>query len=127
MREEVLALTECGVAPEDGRLNLGFRTAGGDNSTLTVSVEQAGALLMTLPRLIERALRERHADPSLRYVFPLGDWTLETAPEQGQIILNLKTSDGFAISFVIARDAVANLAAALDETGEVTPRPACRH
>jgi hypothetical protein len=127
MREEVLALTECGVASEDCRLNLGFRTTGGGDSTLTVSVEQAGALLMTLPRLIERALRQRHADPSLRYVFPLGDWTLETSPDQGQLILNLRTSDGFAVSFVIARDAVANLAAALDGSDENAQEAVSHH
>lgn len=100
---------------------LGFRDERGAETVLAVSVEQAGALLMTLPRLIERALRLRHRDPGVRYVFPLGDWTLEAAGGESRMILNLTTPDGFAVSFAVATAQAGDLATALDECRNLRP------
>jgi hypothetical protein len=118
---EIVLLTTCSVAPDGGRVTLGFRDQRGDDTALIVSVEKAGALLMTLPGLIERALRLRHRDASLRYVFPLGDWTLEAAGGEGRTILNLTTADGFAVSFAVAGAQARDLATALDESKNFRP------
>jgi hypothetical protein len=118
---EIVLLTKCLVAPEGDRMMLGFRDRNGADTGLALSVEQAGAMLMTLPRLIERALRLRHRDPGMRYVFPLGDWTLEAAGGEGRTILNLTTADGFAVSFAVAGAQARDLATALDESRKFRP------
>jgi hypothetical protein len=44
---------------------------------------------------------ERYHDPSLRLVYPLGKWNMETSTEPGKLILTLSTPDGFAVSFAV--------------------------
>jgi len=123
VQRDVIDLTECGVLPEGDRLSLSFRDAKGADTTLNVSLDQAGSLLMTLPKLIERALQTMHADPALRYVFPISDWSLEAAPDHMTLILNLKTPDGFAASFALSPEITELLASALARNiGHALPR-----
>jgi hypothetical protein len=53
------ALTTCEVAPNGDAISLGFVGTVGNLATIRLSLDQAGALLMTLPRLIDRALQAR--------------------------------------------------------------------
>jgi len=64
------ALTTCEVAPDGEAISLGFVDTTGNPATIRLSIDEAGALLMTLPGLIDRALQTRFADQSLRYAYP---------------------------------------------------------
>ena len=50
------ALTTCEVARDGEAFSLGFVDTTGNPATIRLSIDQAGALLMTLPGLIDRAL-----------------------------------------------------------------------
>ena len=56
MEIETQALTACEVAA-DGVISLGFLDSGGKPATIRLSLNQVGALAMTLPRLIDKALQ----------------------------------------------------------------------
>ena len=53
------ALITCDVAKDGGAISLGFVDTTGNPATIRLSIDQAGALLMTLPGLIDRALQAR--------------------------------------------------------------------
>lgn len=77
----VESLTKCEVSSDGRSIALGFDDRGGNPATVQIAVGQAGALAMTLPRLIEEAIRWQYRDQSLRYTYPLGSWTLERATD----------------------------------------------
>jgi hypothetical protein len=74
---------------------------------LELPVEQAESLIMTLPRLLACALRQRIQDA--RYVFGLGEWAVERAKGQACLIATLKTPDGFEVCFGIPFEACRSL------------------
>ena len=61
------ALTTCEVAPDRRAISLGFVDTIGNLATIRLSLDQAGALAMTLPGLIDKALQTRFGDRSPRY------------------------------------------------------------
>lgn len=106
-------LTTCEVAADGGSISLGFTDAKGAPALLTLDVGHAGALAMTLPRLIEEALRKQFSDQSLRYTYPLGSWNLEQATDRATGIITLRTKDGFSVRFSIQRSQQSDLGEAL--------------
>jgi hypothetical protein len=68
---ESKSLTTCDVTPDGRTILLGFVDADGKPATIRLSLNQVGALAMTLPELINKALRSRFKDQSLRYAYPL--------------------------------------------------------
>jgi hypothetical protein len=96
---ESRALTSCNVTPDGQRIALGFVDTAGQLSAIHLPIDQAGSLAMTLPALIERALRVSFRDETLRYTYPLGSWKFEHAHNQSQGIVTLSTTDGFSVSF----------------------------
>lgn len=52
-----------------------------------------------LPNLIDKALRSRYRDNTLRYAYPLASWSVErsSGPETGMVTLS--TTDGFNVCF----------------------------
>src|SRR5215470_8572821 len=76
-----------------------------DRSDTAVSVQlpfdQAEAVVMTLPQLLTRAVRRRTGKPEARYVFGLGEWAIEDTKDKDCLIVTLKTTDGFEVSFAI--------------------------
>jgi hypothetical protein len=58
---------------------------------------------MTLPGLIDKALRTRFADQSLRHAYPLASWVLEQSSDPAQNMVTLRTMDGFSIRFSVPR------------------------
>lgn len=56
------ALTTCEVAADGGAVSLGFVDANGKPATIRLSLNQVGALAMTLPGLIDKALQRRFGD-----------------------------------------------------------------
>ena len=89
MEIETQELTTCEVAPDGCAISLGFVDSKGEPATIRLSVNQVGALVMTLPGLISKALQTRFGDQSLRYAYPLDSWVIEqsTDPKHGMVTL----------------------------------------
>ena len=95
MEIRVKSLTNCEVAADGGAISLGFEDVSGKPAAVSVSLIQSGALIMTLPGLLEAALKARYGDQSLRYAYPLASWVLEQSTDTSQRIITLETEDGF--------------------------------
>ncbi|MDN4982924.1 hypothetical protein KUL72_23205 [Bradyrhizobium arachidis] len=101
MEIKVRQLTTCEVAADGGAISLGFEDVTGNPAAVSVSLNQVGALIMTLPGLLEAALKTRYGDQSLRYAYPLASWVLEQSTDTTQRIITLETEDGFKVRFSI--------------------------
>lgn len=106
-------LTACNVTSDGEIVRLDLLDVGGNAVSLRLPFDQAGALSMTLPGLLTKALKAGRNDASARYVYPLGDWLLEGISDCHALIVTLKTTDGFEVSFSATLDACRELAAAL--------------
>lgn len=117
---ESQSLTTCEVAPDGNTVILGFTDSQGTSARIRLPLNQIGALAMTLPDLINKALRSRYSDPTLRYAYPLASWTLEQSSQPGTGMMTLSTTDGFSVCFAIEREVQQMLAEALasDSAGE---------
>jgi hypothetical protein len=113
-------LTSCEVTP-DGTITLGFADGDGNPAVVRLEVGQAGALAMTLPKLIEEALRRQYRDQSLRYTYPLASWSLERATDQSSGIVTLATRDGFSVRFTMQQRQQSELGEALASGLEGVP------
>jgi len=123
MEIESRELTTCKVAPDGRSVALRFVDAGGQPTSVSFPVDQLGALAMTLPALIEKALRRRYRDDSLRYAFPLGSWSCEPATDAATSIVTLRTVDGFGVCFSLPQDQLAEFGEALAAMPERTTAP----
>lgn len=103
MEIKVRSLTTCEVADDGGAISLGFEDMAGNPAAVSMSLNQAGALIMTLPALLEAALRTRYGDQSLRYAYPLASWVIEQSTDTTQRIITLETEDGFKVRFSIPK------------------------
>ncbi len=93
------SLTTCEVAPDGNTVVLGFTDANGAPAQIRLSLNQVGALAMTLPNLITKAIRSRYGDHSLRYAYPLASWTVEQSSDPQTRMVTLRTIDGFSVCF----------------------------
>jgi len=121
---ETQALTTCEVAADGGAISLGFVDSTGNPATIRLSINQVGALAMTLPGLIDKALQTRFGDQSLRYAYPLASWAIEQSTDPTQGMVTLRTTDGFSVCFSIPRQQQSELGEALvaQYAPNVTPR-----
>jgi hypothetical protein len=113
MKIETQALTTCEVAADGGAISLGFVDATGNPATIRLSLNQVGALAMTLPGLIDKALQTRYGDQSLRYAYPLESWIVEQSSDPTQGMITLRTVDGFSVCFSLPRQQQSELGEAL--------------
>jgi hypothetical protein len=113
MKIDTQALTTCEVAADGGAVSLGFVDSAGAPATIRLSLNQVGALAMTLPGLIDKALQARFGDQSLRYAYPLASWRVEQSSDPTQTMVTLRTVDGFSVCFSIPRQQQSELGAAL--------------
>ena len=113
MKIDTQALTTCEVAADGGAISLGFVDSTGNPATIRLSLNQVGALAMTLPGLIDKALQSRFGDQSLRYAYPLASWLVEQSSDPTQTMVTLRTVDGFSVCFSIPRQQQSELGAAL--------------
>jgi hypothetical protein len=124
MEIETQALTSCEVAADGGAISLGFVDSTGNPATIRLSLNQVGALAMTLPGLIDKALQTRFGDVSLRYAYPLASWLVEQSSDPTQSMVTLRTVDGFSVCFSIPRQQQSELGEALvAQPASVTLRP----
>ena len=98
-------LTTCRVAEDGAEVRLEFIDQSGKTVTVELPLDQAEAVVMTLPRLLSRAVRQRTGDDDARYVFHLGEWAIEGAKEHSCLIATLKTPNGFEVSFAMPLEA----------------------
>ena len=103
MDVDTQSLTNCEVAADGCAVSLGFIDGSGKPQTIRLSLNQVGALAMTLPSLIDKALQTRYGDHSLRYAYPLESWVLEQSSDPTQGMVTLRTVDGFSVCFSLAR------------------------
>jgi hypothetical protein len=124
MEIETQALTTCEVAADGGAISLGFVDVSGNPATIRLSINQVGALAMTLPGLIDKALQTRFGDQSLRYAYPLASWVIEQSTDPTQGMVTLRTVDGFSVCFSIPRQQQSELGEALvaQHVPSMTPR-----
>jgi hypothetical protein len=113
MEIDTQALTTCEVAADGGAISLGFVDSDGKPATIRLSLNQVGALAMTLPGLIDKALQTRFGDQSLRYAYPLASWKVEQSSDPSQGMVTLRTVDGFSVCFSIPREQQSELGEAL--------------
>lgn len=116
-------LTTWSVSPDGRRARLGFADGDGDLCRVELPVEAVNGLLMTLPLVLQAAMRRR-GDASARIVQPLGTWRLEEAAEPGTLILTLRTPDGFSVAFALAPGELAAMADAVQDHRHRLPAPA---
>lgn len=107
------SLTSCEVGPGGEVISLGFIDTSGQPKTIRLSINQVGALAMTLPSLINKALQTKFGDESLRYAYPLQSWVVEQSSDPAHGMVTLQTTDGFAVCFSIPRDQQSELGEAL--------------
>jgi hypothetical protein len=113
-------LTTCDVTRDGEVVRLKFIDTAGNAVVLSLPFAQAGALTMTLPHLLTKALRARFGNEGSRFVYPLGEWLLEGVADGRTVILTLKTTDGFEVSFAAPLDHCRSLASDLErEAAEV--------
>jgi len=123
MKQDGHAFTECEVTT-DGTVTLGFADSNGNKATVRLTVNQVGALAMTLPEMIAKALRTRYGDQTLRYAYPLASWAIEQATDTTQRIITLQTEDGFKVRFSIPKAEQSLLGEALTQPmPEMSVRP----
>ena len=113
MEIETKALTSCEIVADGRAISLGFIDAHGHPATIRLSLNQIGALAMTLPALIDKALQTRYGDQSLRYAYPLESWIVEESTDPSQGMMTLRTVDGFSVCFSIPRQQQSELGEAL--------------
>jgi hypothetical protein len=92
-------LTTFDVAPDGESVAIHVTDDQGSPSTLVLPTECLNALMMTLPDIVRRSLQARYGDPSMRVVYPVGSWSLERSAVPGNVIVTLRTPDGFSVSF----------------------------
>src|SRR5260370_31258976 len=96
-------LTTYDVDPEGQFARLPVRDRSGTAATLVLPTDCLTQLLMSLPAMVQKALRNRHGDDSMRLAHPIESFNIEAgealASGARQYILTLCTSGGFAVSF----------------------------
>ena len=118
MKIQARSLTTCSVVKGGDSISLGLVDGAGQPVELKVSASDACAIAMTLPTLLKKSLAEKYQDPTLRYVFPLQTWQVETVSDGSQIIVTLTTSHGFEVCFGTRPETCRSLGTALRESTE---------
>ena len=103
-------LTTFEIAPDGASFKLHFRDHHGDAASLALPTASLQSLILTLPAILDRALKLQHRDNSLRLVYPLGKSTIEHVAGTNHYILTLATEDGFKVSFAVTEEILRGLA-----------------
>ncbi len=97
-------LANCEIAPDGSAVILGLIDVDGKAASIRLSLDQFGSLAMTLPELMNKALRSRYHDPSMRFTYPLKFWAIEQSSDADTRMVSLGTTDGFAVCFSMSLD-----------------------
>ncbi len=110
MHIDVQALTEFNVETDGRSVTLQVVDATGSPIKLNLQVDQLGQLAMTLPSLIDAAIRRQYGDSSCRFTYPMESWMVEQAVDPSLVILTMRTTDGFGVSFSMPRSKAEEMA-----------------
>lgn len=99
MSISVRELTTYDISADGKSVVLKFLDGDGNTRALSFNIAELGNLVVTLPALIEAALRRQCSDMSLRFAYPMEDWSIEQASDPKSVILTLRTTDGFGVSY----------------------------
>ena len=121
---DIASLTTCEVSSDGCHVRLNFEDALGRPAALRLTNTGVQQLAMTLPQLLSRALQVQHGDDSVRAVFPLSRWRLESAAGSEEFILTMMTPDGFEVAFSLSAPAIIEMTSALEATHSVVDRGA---
>lgn len=113
MKIGVHTLSTYNVDTEGDTISLDVFDEADQKFTLQMSVDQVGMLVMTLPSLIEIALRRRFRDATFRYSYAAGACAVEQASDPNALIMTMRTTDGFGVSFTVSREHARQLSEAL--------------
>jgi len=94
-------------------IRFGLVGQAGEPVSIEMPFDQAESIVMTIPRLLSAALRMQTGDNRARYVFSVGNWSLELAKDQNCRILAMRTPDGFEVAFAISFETSAAMGSAL--------------
>src|SRR4030088_3040888 len=99
--EEIVGkeLISYDVARDGNWFSMSYRCVNGKQGSLKLPTECLQALIMTLPRMMTKALSARYGDDSLRLVYTAEVVRIEGTLDPNTFILTLATPDGFAVSF----------------------------
>ena len=90
------------IASDGNWFRMSFSCVNGKQGSLRLPTECLKALIMTLPRMMIKALSARYGDDSLRLVYPAEVVRIEGSRDPNTFILTLTTPDGFAVSFSLS-------------------------
>jgi hypothetical protein len=111
-------MTECRVSTDGLAVRLAFVDAAGYPGAIALTIDCLSALLMIRPTLATAVLRTQYQDPSLRIVYPLGQFRLEAVDGEPVSILTLATPDGYQVSVSLRPETTTALHAATDSDDE---------
>lgn len=112
-------LTTCGVINNGEAVSLNLVNQAGHAVSVEMTIEQAESILMTLPQLLSNALKARTGNEQTRYVFPMGQWSIEQAADAKCLIVTLMTTDGFQVAFSVPFADCQSLGIALKRSGAI--------
>jgi hypothetical protein len=116
-RIDAAELTTYDVDPDGQFVRLHMREQDGQFASLILPADCLTQLMMSLPEMVQKALRNRHGDDSLRLAHPLESVNVEAGETSAggvrQYILTLSTVGGFAVSFSGSDTDLASLVGAI--------------
>jgi hypothetical protein len=124
-RIDAAELTTYDVDPGGMFVQLHVLDREGHAASVVLPIDCLRQLLMSLPGMVQQALRNRYGDDSLRVTYPLQDFRLElggaSAAGLQQLVLTLATTGGFSVSFSASEADMASLGGAIAK--DVLPLP----
>lgn len=114
-------LTTLDVEPGGQSVRMNMRDSDGQPAAVVWPFQCLTQLLMTLPSIIQRALRQQHGDASLRLVHELKGYSIELGEESAagvrQLIVTLATNGGFYVSFSMSETELTSMSSPDDDDG----------
>src|SRR5260370_5673465 len=95
-------LTTCSVMEGGKTICFDFVGQEAESVSIKMPFDQAESIVMTIPRLLSAALKMQTGNAQARYVFSVGNWSLESAEDQNYRILSVQTPDDFEVAFAIS-------------------------
>lgn len=126
MAINVKELTTYDISEDGSTATLSLVDDAGNPTSLRFQITDLGNLAMTLPSMIEAAMRRRNRDGSYRFAHPIGSWSIEQASDPSALIVTMRTMDGFGVSFCMGRGNAMQFADSLAEV-EAAPEAKFTH
>lgn len=116
---QATSLTTFDVAADGSHVRMHMRDQQGQPASLILPATCLNQLLMTLPSMVQSALRKRHGNDSTRLVHSIDECTLESGDVDArgtqQLILTMITGGGFAASYSASPSTLASIARSILE------------